>query len=215
MEEIDAVVVGGGQAGIALSFYLEKRGLKHVVLERDLPFSSWRNRWDGFRTNTPNWMNTLPLVKPGVFSFGDQNGFAGREEMVEYFDKCLEAVNPPLRTGVEVLGVSTLDGGHVWEVKTLDSVYRSKCVAICSGAMSTPRVPAVAANIPDFVPQLHSQDFRRPDQIETGSVLVVGTASSGVQIGKILSESGRFRRIHFAGEQGACATSPNPRDTDS
>ncbi|MGZ8756203.1 MAG: methyltransferase domain-containing protein, partial [Acidimicrobiia bacterium] len=133
----------------------------------------------------------------GVFPSVDPNGFAKREELVEYFEKCLEAVNPPLRTGVEVLGVTTLNGEHAWEVKTLDSVYRSKCVAICSGAMSTPRIPAGAANIPDFVPQFHSRDFHRPEQIETGSVLVVGTASSGVQIGKILCESGRFNRVHF------------------
>jgi cation diffusion facilitator CzcD-associated flavoprotein CzcO/SAM-dependent methyltransferase len=198
MEEIDVVVVGAGQAGIALSFYLKQLGVNHLVLERDLPFSSWRNRWDGFQVNTPNWMNTLPFGGDGTYPSGDPNGFATREEMVEYLDRCLEAVNPPLKTGAEVLSVTTLNGGHAWETKALDAVYRSKAVAICSGAMSTPRIPAGAAGIPDSVPQLHSQGFRSADQIQTGSVLVVGTASSGVQIGKTLCESGKFERVHFA-----------------
>ena len=197
VDEFDVIVVGGGQAGISLSHYLKERGISHIVLERDRPFSSWHDRWDGFRTNTPNWMNTLPVLPADVVPSDDPDAFATRQEMVDYFNKCLAVVDPPIRTGVEVQRIAKVDN-DAWEVHTQHDVYRTRCVAVCSGAMSTPNIPEASAHILDFVPQLHSSDYRNPDQIETGSVLVVGTASSGVQIGKLLCESGRFDQIHFS-----------------
>lgn len=193
----DVVVVGGGQAGVSLSYYLQRRGIAHVVLERDRAFSSWRQRWDGFRANTPSWMNTLPMLDPDDVPSGDPGAFASREEIVEYLDRCLEAADPPMRTGVEVKRVTDLGEG-LWEVQAGDSVYRTRCVAVCSGAMSSPSLPAAASRIPDDVPRIHSCDYRNPDQIRTREVLIVGTASSGVQIARLLCESRRFDRVHVS-----------------
>jgi cation diffusion facilitator CzcD-associated flavoprotein CzcO/SAM-dependent methyltransferase len=197
VNEFDVVVVGGGQAGISLSFYLKQKGISHVVLEKERPFSSWHSRWDGFRANTPNWMNTLPVLAADVVPSHDPGAFATRDELIDYLDECLRAVDPPIKTGIEVQRVVEVDEDF-WEVLTRDDVYRARCVAVCTGAMSAPRLPGGAAGVPRFVPQLHSSGYRNPDQIETGSVLVVGTGTSGVQIGRLLCESGKFEQIHFA-----------------
>lgn len=194
---IGVVIVGGGQAGLSLSHYLKQRGVEHVVLERDRPFSAWINRWDDFTTNTPNWMNTLPMLAPDVFPANDPAGFASREEMVEYLDRCYDALDPPIVTGVEVRRV-VQRGSGTWHVYTDDIEYESAFVAICNGAMSNPRLPEAARRLPDSVPQMHSSDYRNPEQIQTGGVLVVGSASSGIQICRLLAESRRFSRLNLA-----------------
>jgi putative flavoprotein involved in K+ transport len=196
-EEIDAVVVGAGQAGVMLSHYLSLRGVTHVVLERDRAFSSWRNRWEGFQTNTPNWMNTLPVLPADRFPSDNPLAFGTRDETVAYLDDCLAVIAPPLLSDTNVGRVSPLDRGS-WEVDTDRGGYLAKAVALCNGAMSKPRIPAAAAEIGDSVTQIHSSEYRRPEQIKTGSVLVVGSASSGVQICRLLGESGRFDQIHMS-----------------
>lgn len=194
---VDVVVVGAGQAGVSLSHHLASRAIEHVVIERDSPFSAWRNRWDGFHTNTPNWMNTLPVLPDGTYPSGDPHTFATRDEMVSYLDECLAAVDPPVVAGVEVVEVATADDGS-WRVETTAGAYTARCVALCHGAMSRPRIPDVAGTLPPHVPQFHSSAYRNPSQISTGSVLVVGSASSGVQICRLLAESGHFHDVHLA-----------------
>lgn len=197
MKEIEAAVIGGGQAGVMLSHYLSQLRIDHLVFERDRAFASWRNRWDGFRTNTPNWMNTLPVVGAETPPSGEADGFATRDEMVAYFDDCLAAVRPPILAGTEVTRVERRDDG-TWLVVAGQQEYRARAVAICNGAMSMPWLPPSAAELPGDLPQLHSSQYRTPDQIETDAVLVVGTASSGVQIARLLCESQRFSRLHLA-----------------
>lgn len=196
-EYSDVVIIGGGQAGISLSYYLQQQGIPHVILERDRAFASWHNRWDGFRANTPNWMNTIPVIDSKRLPGNNPGGFATREEIIDYFEECLRAVNPPLRTGVDVHRITQVEAG-LWEVHTKDTIYETPTVAVCIGAMCTPRLPQAAADIPAAVPQLHSSEYRSPEQITTKGVLVVGTGSSGMQIGNILCQSGRYDQIHMA-----------------
>lgn len=196
MKRHDVVVIGAGQAGISLSHALRGRDIEHVVLERTQPFHSWRTRWADFRANTPNWMNRLTVFGPTELPGRGRDDFASGQELVAYFDRCLDGVDLPLRIGVEVTRVARR--GEVWEVHTADSVIETDTVAVCTGAMSVPRLPDAAADIPPDVPQLHSRDYLRPDQITTKRVLIVGSGASGVQIARLLAESGRFEEIHIA-----------------
>ena len=196
-EYIDVVIVGGGQAGISLSYYLKQKQVPHIVLERERAFASWHNRWEGFQANTPNWMNTLPMLDPKRYPSHKQVGFAMKEELVEYFEECLRAVDPPIKNNVNVGKVVQLDNGN-WEVPTDDVIYETPHVAICIGAMCTPKIPKVAASLPATVPQLHSSEYRSPAQISTKNILLVGSGSSGMQICRLLIQSGRFANIHLA-----------------
>jgi putative flavoprotein involved in K+ transport len=191
------IIIGAGQAGIALSCHLQRLHVPHVILERDRAFSSWYNRWDGFRTNTPNWMNTIPVLEARRVPGDDPRGFATREEIVGYFEECIEAVRPRLVTGANVQRVTQEDDG-TWSVHTEGQVYRARSVAVCTGAMSAPRIPVLAREIPASVAQLHSSDYRNPEQVATSSVLLVGSGSSGTQICTLLAESHKFSQIHFA-----------------
>jgi putative flavoprotein involved in K+ transport len=196
-ENIDVVIVGGGQAGISLSYYLQQRPIPHVLLERERAFSSWHKRWDGFKVNTPNWMNTLPVLDANRVPGNDPDGFATREEIVNYLEDCLKTVNPPIRTNTNVHKITQLEKG-LWEVHTPETVYETPNVAICIGGMCTPKVPLAAAKIPKSVPQIHSSEYRNPEQIKTKSILIVGSGSSGVQLCRCLVESRKFENIHLA-----------------
>jgi putative flavoprotein involved in K+ transport len=193
----DAVVIGAGQAGVTLSYYLQQRQIDHVVFERDLPFSAWRSRWQGFVANTPNWMNQLPMLGQDRLPGESRNGFATREELMEYFEASLASFVPPLLTGIDVESVAQRDDG-LWEVVAGDDVVITPNVAVCSGAMTLPRIPATASELPNSVTQLHSIAYHRPEQIATGAVLVVGSGSSGVQITELLGKSQRFSALHLA-----------------
>jgi putative flavoprotein involved in K+ transport len=193
----EVIIVGAGQAGIALAFYLQRLGVPNVILERDRAFASWHNRWDGFRTNTPNWMNTLPVLGTSKVPGNDPRGFATRQELVDYFAQCLEAVCPRLTTGTSVHRIAQCED-DTWTVHTGRQVYKTRNAAVCTGAMSAPWRPRLSADIPSSVPQLHSSDYRKPEQIATKSVLLVGSGSSGMQICRLLVESGRFDAIHLA-----------------
>jgi putative flavoprotein involved in K+ transport len=186
----DVIIIGGGQAGVSLAYYLSQCNLSHVVLERDRPFASWRGRWDGFRANTPNWMNTLPMLDQRRMPRAEADEFASRDELVRYLDECLRVVDPPLVLGADVTSVREVEGG--WEVRAADRSYRADNVAVCTGAMNTPRVPAAARQLPTHIRTLHSSEYVSPEQITTANVLVVGSASSGMQILRLLAETGRF-----------------------
>ena len=196
-EAFDAIVVGGGQSGLAQSFFLKKAGLRHVVLERNCAFSAWYQRWDSLRMNTPNWMNSLPGAQVEFCPGARRTAFGTREDAIRYFEHYVKVVEPPLREHVEVRRVCQ-SGEGTWQVETRDDIYRAPNVVICTGQMTKARIPSLANDLPPNAFQLHASEYRNPAQLPDGNVLVVGSGSSGVQICEELAKSQRFKKLHLA-----------------
>jgi putative flavoprotein involved in K+ transport len=178
------VVVGGGQAGLATSWHLTQRGLDHVVLEADRVGGEWRNRrWDSFCLVTPNWQCRLP-----GFPYGgpEPDGFMGRDEIVAYLEDYARSYDVPLVEGVRATG---LDDG--FRIATTQGVITANQVVLATGPYQRPRIPRMAERLPATIAQLHSSQYKNPDQIPAGEVVVVGTGQSGCQIAEDLHLAGR------------------------
>lgn len=183
----DTIVIGAGQAGLAVSDLLRRRAIPHVVLERGRVGESWRSqRWDSFHINTPNRYSALGK---DAFVGDDPDGFCSRDELLEYFDGYSKSHRLPILEGVEVSSVRPVGDGFA--VETPVRVYRCRNVVMCSGDQNRPFTPSVAADLPDDVVQLHVADYRSPEQLPAGATLVVGSGQSGVQIVEELLEAGR------------------------
>ena len=129
----DVVVVGAGHAGLALSAALAARGIEHVVLERDRVGATWRTRWDSFRLVTPNWAIDLP---GGTYDGDEPDGYMPRDEIVAFLERYADGQGLPVRAGVEVTGVRTVDDG--FELDTSDGSIRTRVLAAASGGSSDP-----------------------------------------------------------------------------
>ncbi|MBX2832488.1 MAG: NAD(P)/FAD-dependent oxidoreductase [Rhodospirillales bacterium] len=187
IEKLDVVVVGGGQAGVAMSEHLSANGLSHVVLERGRIAERWRSeRWDSLVANGPAWHDRFP----GLTFPGDPGAFVPKEQVADYFVSYAEKIKAPIRCGVEVISVTRLDGKFGFSVETTDGTFEAGFVVAATGAFQTPIMP-------DLIPaqtgmhQIHSASYRNPDQLPDGAVLVVGAGSSGTQIAQELMTSGR------------------------
>lgn len=175
---LPVIIVGGGQAGLSVSFYLCKQNIEHLVLERAGKFESWRhNRWDSFCLVTPNWQCRLP----GWPYRGDEpNGFMAKDEIVAYLDGFARSFDAPLREGVDVTRVARHELGYV--VETSAGTWTAGQVVIATGGYDQPIVPTFAAELDPSIVQLHSREYRRPSQMPDGGTLIVGTGQSGVQL---------------------------------
>ncbi len=194
MQKYQTVIIGAGQAGVALSHCLQQRGVSHIVLESDRPFSDWyRRRWDSFAMNTPNWMNSLPGATQQFAPTASRNAYGTYRDALDYFEAYLSAVQPPIRIE-QVSGIDVNRDGS-WHVVTGDDHYNADNVAVCTGHAGLAKIPPVAAKVPAHVRQLHSSQYQRPEQIQTANVLVVGSGSSGVQICQDLAVSSRFQSV--------------------
>jgi putative flavoprotein involved in K+ transport len=189
---VSVVIIGGGQAGLSVSWYLARDGIDHVVLERHRAFHSWReSRWDSFCLVTPNWQCRLP---GHPYQGDDPDGFMLRNEIVEYLDGFSASFDPPLREGVSVTRVSPVPGGY--RVETTAGVWTCGQVVVATGGYDRPIVPPYAGAIAPDVMQMHSAHYRRPAQLPAGGTLIVGTGQSGVQIMEDLHRDGRD--VHLA-----------------
>ena len=186
-EQVEVLVVGAGQAGIAASEHLGAHGIEHVVLERGGVAERWRSqRWDSLVTNGPVWHDRFP----GMEFPGDPDGFAGKEQVADYFAAYAQKIAAPVRSGVEVTSVRRHDGRPGFAVATSAGAFDARFVVAATGPFQRPVLPALVP--PDAgVVQLHSADYRNPAQLPPGAVLVVGSGSSGVQIADELLASGR------------------------
>ncbi len=186
-DRVTTVVLGAGHAGLAASHFLTERSVDHVVLERGEVANTWRReRWDSLRLLTPNRLSNLP-GRP--YDGPDPDGFLSMSEVVELIDGFAASSRAPVRTGVDVTGVRRTDDGYA--VTTSDGELRCRTVVIATGACNLPSVPALCSAVPASVAQLTTFDYRRPDDLPDGGVLVVGAAATGVQLAAEIRRSGR------------------------
>ena len=190
---VTVLIVGAGQAGLALSWHLTKRGVDHVLIERDTIGHEWRDgRWNNFTLVTPNWQCQLPGFS---YDGGEPNGFMKRDEVLAFLRRYAATFAPPVRQGVEVISLMQRDtGGYL--VATTDGDYEASSVVIATGGYHHPVIPALAAQIPESILQLHSSEYREAADLPDGAVLVVGSGQSGAQIAEDLFLDGRD--VHLA-----------------
>jgi len=181
------VVIGAGQAGLAMSHHLTGRGIDHVVLDRGEVANSWRTeRWDSLRLLTPNWMTRLPGHR---YDGPDPDGFMTKDETISLLSSYGQSFGAPVRSHVTVEHVRARCGG--FDVLTDQGTWTCDSVVAATGASSEPRLPAVAADVPARIDQLTALQYRNPSQLSSGDVLVVGASASGAQIADELQRSGR------------------------
>jgi putative flavoprotein involved in K+ transport len=185
---IDTLVVGAGQAGVAMSEHLSNIGVPHIVLERARIAERWRTgRWDSLVANGPAWHDRFPNLE---FAEVDPDGFASKEQVAEYFVAYAKKFDAPIRTGVEVKKVVRNAGHQGFTVETSDGNFEANRVVVATGPFQRPLIPAVAPKSDRFT-QIHSADYRNPQQLPEGGVLVIGAGSSGVQIADELQRAGK------------------------
>ena len=191
----EVVIIGAGQGGLAVSYYLSGSGtgsgIEHVVLERSSIASSWRDhRWDSFCTVTPNWSIRLPGAE---YAGDDPDGFLPRDELVRHFERWAESFDAPVKCGIDARAVRPVRDGFV--VDTNDGQYHARNVVVTTSTYQNVRIPAVSAKLPPRLLQLTSHDYKNPDMVPPGAVMVVGSGQTGAQIAEELNDAGR--RVHL------------------
>ena len=188
IENIETLVVGGGQAGIAMSEHLSNNDVPHLVLERDRIAERWRTgRWDSLVANGPAWHDRFPGME---FSDVHPDAFAPKERVADYFVAYAKMINAPIRCGVEVKRVQRNQGRAGFRVETSEGVIEANSLVAATGPFQRPVIPPLVADTAEIT-QLHSYDYRNPEQLPEGAVLVVGAGSSGGQIADELLRAGR------------------------
>jgi len=192
MRSVETLIVGGGQAGLSLSYYLTRQGRDHLVCEQaSRPGHAWRSdRWDSFTLVTPNWSFQLPGAE---YNGPDPDGFMPRDEVVQRFERYVGQYSLPVEFGLRVLSVEAAPGQGTsgYRVVTDQDEYRARNVAIATGLFQKPKIPPFGAGLPADILQIPSGQYRNPEQLPPGAVLVVGSGQSGCQIAEELYQSGR------------------------
>lgn len=188
IETTDTLIVGAGQAGVAMSEHLTQLGVPHIVLERERIAERWRSgRWDSLVANGPAWHDRFPNL---AFEGYGPDEFVPKEHIADYFEAYAKRFNAPIRTGVAVNRVARHSGRPGFRVETSAGVFDARRVVAATGPFQRPVIPPVAPQ-DGRLTQLHSADYRNPAQLPPGAVLVVGAGSSGVQIADELQRAGR------------------------
>ena len=181
------VVIGAGHAGLAMSRCLTDRSIDHVVLERGEVANSWRTeRWDSLRLLTPNWQSRLPGFG---YQGDDPDGFRTMPETIDFIDRYAEVISAPVQTNTTVTSVRRTDTGY--QVATDQGDWQCRTVVLATGACNIARVPAVAEGVPSEIAMLTPTQYRNPDQLAEGGVMVVGAAATGTQLAQEIHLSGR------------------------
>lgn len=187
VNRIPIVVIGAGHAGLAVSHLLSERRLDHVVLERGEVANTWRKeRWDSLRLLTPNWQTSLPGYEYGGH---DPDGFMTMTEVVEFIDDYATKVAAPVETNVTVDSVRR--DRDRYQIESNGKVWEARSVVLATGGFNFAKVPAAAADLPGGMLSMTAFDYKRPDQLGPGGVLVVGASATGIQIAEEVHRSGR------------------------
>lgn len=187
MQHTDAIIIGAGQAGLAMSHCLSRRGIDHTVLDRGRVAERWRSeRWDSLRLLTPNWMSRLPGWR---YRGHDPDGYMTMPDIVHFLEDYARVGSAPVETGVTVRAVERAGAGY--RVETDQGSRSARVVVVATGHCDVPMVPAVARDLPADIHQITPSRYRNPDSLPDGGVLVVGASATGVQLAEELHRSGR------------------------
>src|ERR1700722_8109710 len=202
------VIIGGGQAGLAMSYHLKQSGIDHVILEKHQIAHSWKTkRWDAFCLVTPNWQCRLPGYP---YQGSDPKGFMLRDEIVAYIENYAKHIAAPVKEGVPVTRLrQEADGGFALE--TSAGEMTAGAVVLAVSGYHVPNVPRMADRLDGSVTQLHSAAYRSPADLPPGEVVVIGSGQSGCQIAEDLHLAGR--KVHLAvGSAPRCSRVYRGRD---
>ncbi len=188
VKRINTLVVGAGQAGLAMSEHLRAQGVSHLVLEKHRIAERWRSgRWDSLVANGPAWHDRFPGME---FPQAHPDSFVPKEKVADYFEAYSAMIEAPVRCGVAVTSVRRLAGRQGFAIETSDGSLEAMNVVAATGAFQNPVIPALVPKGPDVM-QIHSHAYRNPAQLPAGALLVVGAGSSGVQIADELLRAGK------------------------
>ncbi|MGB7180877.1 MAG: NAD(P)/FAD-dependent oxidoreductase [Burkholderiaceae bacterium] len=196
VQTIDTLIVGGGQAGLAMSEHLRTAQVEHLILERNQIAESWRNgRWDSLVANGPAWHDRFPTME---FAEVGPDQFAPKEAVARYFEAYAAAINAPIRCGVEVTSAERMVGRAGFRVHTtaavteavIESVFEATNIVVATGPFQQPVFPALIPGDAGIM-QIHSRDYKNPAQLPDGAVMVIGAGSSGAQIAHELTRAGK------------------------
>ncbi|MDM0108564.1 NAD(P)-binding domain-containing protein [Variovorax sp. J22R24] len=189
-ERVETIVIGGGQAGLAMSYHLGRLGGEHLVLERGEVAERWRSeRWDSLHFQSPNWNMNLPgWSRMTADPQADPDAFAPLREVTDYIERYAATIRAPMRTQSAALSVTRRPGSRMLQVQTDGTLYLAQNVVVATGPYQVPRAPPPLGA---SVFQLHSTQYRNPTQLPAGAVLVVGSGNSGVQIAEELRRAQR------------------------
>ncbi len=198
-QHLPVIIIGGGQAGLSASYFLQQKSIEHLVLEKHSTMHGWKHeRWDSFTLVTPNWQCDLP---GHPYTGDDPDGFMTHPQVVEYLNAFVEKVAAPVLEGVTVHSVTT-DAKGLYNVSTSAGAYTADQIIVCSGGYHVPVIPRMAERLPAEITQIHSAQYKNAAQLPEGGVLVVGAGQSGAQIAEDL---------HLEGRKVFLATGDSPR----
>ena len=184
---VDTVVIGAGHAGLAVSYYLGKHDIEHFVLERGEIANSWRHeRWDSLRLLTPNWQSRLPGF---AYSGDEPDSFMTMQEVIDFIKNYARHAEAPVHTETKVTSLSL--ESDLYRIRSTQGDYCARSVVIASGACNLPVIPAAAESLPDGVQSISAHQYRSPQSLQQGGVLVVGASATGLQLADEIHRSGR------------------------
>lgn len=186
IEQVETLVIGAGQAGLAMSYHLRRLGREHLVIERARVAERWRSeRWDSLRFQLPNWMVRLP---GSSYDGTDPDGFMHRDEVVRFIDGYARRIDGPVRCGVNAMSLRQSGDARRLVVEAADSRLEAANVVIATGPYQEPAAPSFAAALPESVHQITASRYRNADELPPGGVCVVGSGGSGCQIAEDLAQ---------------------------